>query len=54
MTLENGMEVCSCPKKDCERHGKCVECLEHHLNHKRHPPYCKRVRAKRSKKKQEA
>lgn len=21
---------CPCPKTDCERHGKCCECINHH------------------------
>ena len=21
---------CICPKTDCERHGKCCECINHH------------------------
>ncbi len=28
--LENGKEYCDCPKKKCERHGNCKECMEHH------------------------
>lgn len=39
--LENGMEVCNCKKKSCERHGKCSECLEYHKQNKR-DAYCKR------------
>ncbi|MGX8710829.1 hypothetical protein [Clostridium sp. KNHs216] len=42
MLLENGTDTCSCPRINCERHGKCAECLEHHQSHKKHPPYCKR------------
>lgn len=44
--LENGLEVCNCKKKNCARHGKCAECLEHHKNNKKHPPYCKRKESK--------
>lgn len=40
--LENNMEKCNCIKINCERHGKCVECMEHHKKNKRYPPYCKR------------
>jgi len=25
-------ENCTCPKKDCERHGKCCECINFHRN----------------------
>lgn len=21
---------CTCPKVECERHGKCCECINHH------------------------
>ena len=23
-------ENCNCPKTECERHGKCCECINHH------------------------
>jgi hypothetical protein len=32
---------CPCPKKKCERHGKCEECTAHHAK-KGKLPYCKR------------
>lgn len=48
--LENGLEVCNCKKKNCVRHGKCAECLEHHRTNKRYPPYCKRDKDKGSRK----
>jgi hypothetical protein len=32
---------CPCKRKNCERHGKCEECMEHHKTHKREP-YCVR------------
>jgi len=36
-------EACTCPKKDCPRHGNCQECRNYHLNRKRPlPPYCER------------
>jgi hypothetical protein len=28
--LENGLEKCTCKKKDCERYGKCDLCIEFH------------------------
>jgi len=34
---------CTCKIKDCPRHGKCGECIEHHRLNKRHPPYCRRA-----------
>ncbi len=40
--LENGLEKCTCKKSSCERFGNCAACIEHHKNHKRYPPYCKR------------
>lgn len=50
MPLENGTDTCNCPKINCERHGKCAECLAYHENHKKYPPYCKRQsRSKRIK-----
>ncbi len=39
--LENGMDVCNCPKTDCERFGKCEECIAHHAA-KGKLPFCKR------------
>jgi len=36
-------EVCTCPKRDCLRHGNCEPCRNYHLNAKRpRPPYCER------------
>lgn len=29
---------CPCKKKNCERHGKCDECREHHANLKQQRP----------------
>ncbi|NMC56402.1 MAG: hypothetical protein GYA50_04185, partial [Eubacteriaceae bacterium] len=26
----NGLEVCTCKRTQCERHGKCAQCIEHH------------------------
>lgn len=41
--LENGLEICSCKRKKCERFGDCTACISHHKTHKRYPlPYCKR------------
>jgi len=35
--------ICSCPKRDCPRHGDCVACREFHLNSKHpKPPRCER------------
>jgi hypothetical protein len=44
MVLENGLEQCNCKKKNCERHGKCKECIEYHTNNSRYLPYCKRTK----------
>ena len=31
--MANCNEVnCTCPNKDCERHGKCCECINFHRN----------------------
>ncbi len=49
MSLENGLEKCNCIKKNCPRHGKCSECLEHHSN-SRYVPYCKREKSNMVKK----
>jgi len=35
---------CPCPKKRCERHGKCEECTQHHAA-KGKLSYCKRTKA---------
>lgn len=40
--LENGLEACTCKRTRCERFGKCEECVRHHEEHSKHPPYCKR------------
>lgn len=42
-------EHCPCKRVKCERHGKCAECMEHHRT-KKHPPACKRSKAKKEKK----
>ena len=34
-------EECPCTESDCERHGNCVECYEHHLC-KEKPIFCLR------------
>ena len=34
---------CPCVRKKCSRFGKCEECREHHLKHKKYRvPYCER------------
>ena len=43
--LENGSDKCNCKRKQCVRHGKYSECIEHHKSYKRFPlPYCKGAR----------
>lgn len=42
--LENGRESCDCPKRRCERHGMCAECIEYH-SRKGRLPYCKREKS---------
>ena len=32
---------CPCPEKECPRHGKCEECVNHH-DEKGELPYCAR------------
>ncbi|MEW5920478.1 MAG: hypothetical protein AB1796_05880 [Bacillota bacterium] len=39
--LENGLEECSCPKKECERHGLCEVCRDYHAQ-QQGLPFCKR------------
>ena len=35
--------VCTCPERDCERHGDCQRCRNYHLHSKRQrSPYCER------------
>jgi hypothetical protein len=48
--LENGLDVCPCVRKRCERYGKCAECTAYHTTKsKRYPqPYCKRERKEKS------
>ncbi len=31
---------CPCTYTDCSRHGRCCECLEHHLAHDELPGCC--------------
>jgi hypothetical protein len=36
-------EVCTCPKRDCPRHGDCQRCRTYHLSDRHpRPPYCER------------
>ena len=50
---ENQLEKCACKRTNCERHGKCAECIAHHQN-SRYPPQCKRGESgKRPKQKKE-
>ena len=43
MILENGKTVCNCTNVECERFGKCLECIAFHKNNKVKPlPFCKR------------
>jgi hypothetical protein len=38
-------DVCTCPKRDCPRHGNCQQCRNYHLNRRPPlPPYCERKR----------
>lgn len=39
--LENGLESCPCPKRNCARHGDCAACIAYHAQ-KNSPPRCKR------------
>ncbi len=37
--------VCTCPKRECDRHGDCQRCRNYHLHSKRQrSPYCERKR----------
>ncbi len=39
----HGPGVCTCPKRDCPRHGNCELCRNYHLNARRpRPPFCER------------
>jgi hypothetical protein len=46
--LENGLDTCTCKRVNCERHGKCEACIEHHKT-KRYEPFCKRKRKEKTK-----
>jgi hypothetical protein len=35
--------VCTCPKRKCEWHGKCLECVALHRYNKDHLPSCFQV-----------
>ncbi|MFB0920611.1 MAG: hypothetical protein QMB62_06975 [Oscillospiraceae bacterium] len=47
-------KACSCPKKNCPRHGKCDVCRAHHAEHKKNPPYCEREKYKAEKREERA
>lgn len=39
--LSNGLEICTCKKRECKCHGKCDECIEYHKTNKYHAlPSC--------------
>lgn len=41
--LENGLDICTCRKKKCERHGDCKACIAYHQENRYHAlPFCKR------------
>lgn len=42
--LENGLDRCTCSKKECIRHGNCLECITYHKD-KKLPPQCKRKKS---------
>lgn len=42
--LKNGLDNCTCKKKDCGRFGKCEECIAYHTAFKKYEPYCMRKR----------
>ena len=39
--LENGLNFCTCPKTNCERHGLYQQCIQYHAK-KGKKPWCKR------------
>ena len=44
--MEYIIENCPCKRVQCERHGHCTECREHHLLKKKYLPACERLKAK--------
>ena len=28
--IQENKKTCTCPEEDCERHGKCCECVRYH------------------------
>lgn len=50
MSLECNKKNCICPKKDCEKHGKCCTCINHHKSVET-PVYCMRKLLKSTAKK---
>lgn len=41
---------CPCKRKNCERHGDCAACREHHKNvQRKYLPACDRLSEKREK-----
>lgn len=42
--------ICTCPKVTCEQHGKCCECIKHHLKPDTPPlVFCMRARVAEAK-----
>jgi hypothetical protein len=52
MADENVVKDCPCPS-NCKRHGKCYECVPHHIemdkNADNYLPYCFRPKEKKDK-----
>lgn len=47
LALNDSVTKCNCKRKQCERHGKCSECIEHHKKFKNKGlPYCERKHLK--------
>ncbi|MDO5558932.1 MAG: methylated-DNA--[protein]-cysteine S-methyltransferase [Oscillospiraceae bacterium] len=46
----NEKENCPCKHINCERHGRCSECMKHHTEDKKTPPACERIRIKQERK----
>lgn len=42
-------ENCPCKRIQCERHGNCAACKEHHYTKKKYLPACERIKAKAEK-----
>ena len=42
---------CPCKRNNCERHGKCKECMEYHATKNKYLTACERLKVKETSRK---